>query len=163
MWTSIARSLGCNELDVAQGAGRRYECAFPPGFKSSRAATVHTTPAAAVQQQHSSTSALHVDPCDSHGAFLCSYIFMCVQCLRAQPHVHIISTHNFKSKHTSSSLILSHISTQLQYSGWKGTRDYDDAPPFQLVTPLGFQVNFIPKGNLVTYVRWHQKRGCICT
>ena len=46
----------------------------------------------------------------------------------------------------------------MQYTAYSrvtinGEKADDDAPPFQLATPPGFQVNHIPKGNLVnTYV-----------
>ena len=56
-----------------------------------------------------------------------------------------------KIKHMSSNLILSY-SIQ-QYSEHIGTLG-DDAPPFQLATPSGFQVNPILKGDLVLV--------CIC-
>ena len=47
------------------------------------------------------------------------------------------------TKHTSSNLVL-------PYSSIPGTSD-DDTPPFQHATPPRFQVDHIPKGNLVVH------------
>lgn len=61
----------------------------------------------------------------------------------------------FKNQaHTLSNLILSHInSTAAALGANREKPDHGDGLPFQLPTPggRGFQVNHIPKGNLVVY------------
>ena len=74
-----------------------------------------------------------------------AFVYVYVRCSPDDAFATTCFKSNFKIKHTSSNLILS-PNTGI----YIGTPDYD-VSPFQLATPLGWQVNHIPK-NFVLYV-----------
>ena len=125
--------------------GGRTRLTLPGDFKSNRAATVHATGTAAVQQQHNSTSASKL----WSTAVLSVSVYVCACSAHQNMHAMMATFPRtvFKIKPTSSNFILSYSRRQ-HSSAYIGRAD-DDAPPFRLATPPGFQANHIPKGNLV--------------
>ena len=150
--TYIARR---NEHIISRKADQetgRYKTHTSSGFKSNRAATVHTTTATAQRQCNSTSASTSGLWSPLQLVLSCSHIMCAVFTSRYHTcnHDHI-STYNFKIEHTSSNSILSHNSSIQQYSEQIGT-SHDDAPCLQLATLPGFQVNHIPKGGLVVYM-----------
>ena len=135
-------------MDAAQRGQNDINSQLPRDFESNRAATAHATRTASVQQNNStsaSNSSLSVKP-------RCFFVRRC-----AHQNIHAIldhnSTYNFKYRHTSSKFILS-CSIQQYSSEQIGTPDHD-APPFQLATAPGFQVNKHPEGEPCTCMVYH--------
>ena len=134
----------CKYLHAAQGGRRRYKPTLPRGFKSIRAAMVHTKTAAAVDTS-TTAPALHTLAFATATAVLLAFVYVCSVHQEIQI-IHQIITKfpriKIKIKHSSSNLILSHSSHSSITAVLGVNTDaiyICGAPPFQLATPPRFR------------------------